>query len=108
MIKVNGKSYTGNNVSIINNEVFIDGKKAEQSEDTKVINITVDANIEKLDVDYCDKLEINGDCRNVISKNGNLEIKGNVTGDVTNKNGNVICREVGGDVATKNGNVTQL
>ena len=105
MVTINGKTYKGNNVSVINNEVFIDGKRADQTEDTKVINITIDGKVETLDVDYCDKLEITGDCGNVSSKNGNIQVKGNVSGDVTNKNGNIVCRDVGGDAETKNGDV---
>jgi hypothetical protein len=106
MVTINGKNYKGNNVSVINNEVFIDGKRADQTEDAKVINITIEGSIQELDVDYCDKLEITGDCGSVTSKNGNIQVKGNVSGDVTNKNGNIVCRDVGGDAETKNGDVT--
>jgi len=105
MIKINGKTYKGNNVSIINGQVIIDGKKADTPEDEKVINITIDGNIKTLDVDYCNKLEMTGDCESVTSKNGNIQVKGNVTGDVNNKNGNIVCRNIGGNAETKNGDV---
>lgn len=105
MITINGKSFKGNNVSIINNEVIIDGKKANSDDDSKIINISIDGNIESLNVDYCEKIEVVGECESVSSKNGNIAIQGNVSGDVTNKNGNIICRNVGGDASTKNGDV---
>lgn len=105
MITINGKTYKGNNLQISGNQVLIDGKRVDQQEDEKVINITVEGNIDTLDVDYCDKLEITGDCGSVTSKNGNIQVKGNVNGDVTNKNGNIVCRNVAGDAETKNGDV---
>ena len=105
MVRVNGKTYRGNNITIINGEVFIDGTKAEELEDEKVINVVVDGNINTLDVDYCDKLEVTGECGSVTSKNGNIQVKGNVGGDVNNKNGNIVCRDVGGNAETKNGDV---
>ena len=104
MISINGKTYKGNNVSVINGQVYIDGVKKVASEE-KVINITIEGDINELKVDVCDKLEVTGNCHTVNSTNGNIQVKGNVSGDVTNKNGNIICKEVGGDATTKNGNV---
>ncbi len=105
MVTINGKTYKGNNLQISGNQVFIDGKQVGPQEGETTINITVDSNVQTLDVDYCDKLEITGDCGNVTSKNGDIQVKGNVGGDVINKNGNIVCRDVGGDAETKNGNV---
>ena len=107
MITINGKSYKGKSVSIINNEVIIDGRRVNDSDidNAKVININIDANIDTLSVDYCETLEITGDCGNISSKNGNISVKGNVRNDVSNKNGNIVCRNVGGDVETKNGDI---
>ena len=104
MVTVNGKTYKGNNVSISNNKVYIDGK-LENQEDEKVINVVVNGNINTLTIDYCDNLEMVGDCGIVASKNGDVVIKGNVANDVTSKNGNIVCGNVGGNVETKNGNI---
>lgn len=104
MITINGKIYSGNSISVNNDIVIIDGKRVDD-DDKKVINIKVEGNIETLDVDYCDEINITGDCKTVTSKNGNIQVKGNVSGDVTSKNGNIVCRDVTGDVETKNGNI---
>ncbi len=108
MIVINGKSYKGNSLQINDNEILIDGRRVDDQEDQKVINITVDGNIDTLNVDSCDKLEITGDCGNVTSKNGDIQISGNIDGDVTNKNGNIMCRNVSGDVETKNGSIQHM
>lgn len=106
MININGKSYKGNNVTISNGEVWIDGKLADDiNKDEKIINITISANIQKLDIDNCNKLEINGNCKDVTSKNGDIKINGSVDGNVNSKNGNIVCGKVSGDVETKNGNI---
>ena len=105
MVVINGKKYSGNSVSVMDNKVFIDGKRVDQSDDEKVINIVVEGNINSLEVDSCEKLEVTGNCGNVASKNGNIRINGDVSGDVTNKNGDIDCFNVGGDVSTKNGDV---
>jgi hypothetical protein len=107
MVTINGKTYKGNNVSMINNKVFIDGKEVTGDDsDSKVINIKIEGNIETLSIDSCDKLDVIGDCGVVNSKNGNISISGNVNGDVTNKNGNISCGNVSGDVDNKNGNIS--
>ena len=106
MVKINGKTYKGNNVSMINNKIFIDGKEVtDTDDDSKVINIKIEGNIETLNIDTCDKLDVIGECGIINSKNGNVVINGNVSGDVTNKNGNIVCGNVSGDVDNKNGNI---
>lgn len=107
MITVNGITYHGDNVTIKNNQVWVDGIRQFDGKeiDEKIINITIDSNIENLHIDNCDKIKITGDCGSVVSKNGNIQTKGNVHGDVISKNGNIVCRDVNGNVETKNGNI---
>lgn len=107
MISINGKTYTGNSVTVANGKVMIDGKLADQ-DGSKEIYITVNGNVENLNIDYCDSLDIGGDCGTVQSTNGDLKIYGNVWGSVTNKNGNIRCGDVGGNVTNKNGNIKKL
>ena len=105
MIIINKNNYKGNNLQINKNQIFIDGELVELKEDEKSINITVNGNIEMLNVDYCNELKIIGDCKDITSKNGNIQVEGNVNRNITSKNGNIICRNVGGDIETKNGNI---
>ncbi len=101
-IIINNKSYVGKSISISGSKVYIDG--VLQEDDSKKIYITVQGNIENLDVDNCEKIQVEGDVNTVTSKNGNV-ITGHVAGDVTNKNGNITCNNVQGDVSNKNGNI---
>lgn len=104
MIKINGKSFpSGNNISIVNGVVYIDGKKAESNE--KVINIIVDGSINKLEVDMCDTISVNGNCNTVSTTNGDISVSGDVLKNVSTTNGDVDCGNVGGKIKTTNGDI---
>ena len=105
-IIINGKKYEGQNLSIINNRVIIDGKDVtDKDDDSKVINIHCESDINSIEVDNCNKLEVLGDAGHITTTNGNVIIGGNVSGDVKTTNGNVKCENINGSVSTKNGNV---
>jgi hypothetical protein len=105
MIIINGVSYSGNSVTILNNKVIIDGKSVESND--KIINIEVNGNIDSLDVDNCESIKVKGDVGKVKSTNGNVKIEGSVNGDVSTTNGNISCFDVKGSVSTKNGNINK-
>lgn len=79
-IVIDGKSFEGDFISIVNEEVFIDGKPSDGNK-YKSIKVIVNGNLKSLD---CTSAEINGD------------VLGNV--DATN----LTCRAIGGDVDATN------
>ena len=93
----------GNNVSIINNKIFVDGKEIETEE--KVINIIVEGNLDKLEVDCCNSIKVNGVTKDVEVSNGNISINGDVKGNVNNINGNIIAKAINGNCKTINGDI---
>ena len=93
----------GNNVSIINNKIFVDGKEIETEE--KVINIIVEGNLDKLEVDCCNSIKVNGVTKDVEVSNGNISINGDVKGNVNNINGNIIAKVINGNCKTINGDI---
>lgn len=110
-IVINGKrvNYTGT-ISFENGRFFLDGKELEDLEsltkDQKHIEIKVEGDIDRLQVDTCDNLYIEGSCNKVKTVNGEVEIGGNVFGDVESVNGEIeIHGYVSGDVKTVNGNI---
>lgn len=78
-ITINGKTYTGNNISINNNQVYIDGKLQDEVDDDRKIELTILSNVDK-----------------IISEES-IYIKGNVSGNVEAKV-NVNCDDVDGNV----------
>ncbi len=102
-ITINGKTYQGNNISVINNKVFIDGQ--DQTPDSKTINISIEGNVETLKVDVCDKVVINGNVGSASSVSGDIDIQGDVLGGVTSVSGDIKCGTIGGSVSTVSGDI---
>lgn len=83
---VNGKTYRGQNVSIINDEVFVDGQRVEGSDEGRIVRVVIEGDVSLVECD------------------ASVEVRGNVEGDVR-AGGSVNCKAVGGDVhATSNVN----
>ena len=100
---IKNSSIEGNSVSIINNKIFVDGKEIETEE--KVINIIVEGNLDKLEVDCCNSIKVNGVTKDVEVSNGNITINGDVKGNVNNINGNIIAKAINGNCKTINGDI---
>ena len=100
IIKSNGKVTTikGGSIQIVNGKILTDGKEVEEiNTDEKVINITIEGNVERLEVDYCNELTVNGTAKRVHTQCGNVTIKGDVSGDVHANCGSITCGKVEGD-----------
>lgn len=102
MININGKQYSGNNITISGNKVIIDGNDVTPKE--KEINITVNGNLENLNSDVCDSITVNGEVGTLDNVNGDIKC-GNVKGHVTTVNGDVEAGYVEGGVSTVNGDI---
>lgn len=100
---IKNSSIEGNSISIINNKIFVDGKEIETEE--KVINIIVEGNLDKLEVDCCNSIKVNGVTKDVEVSNGNITINGDVKGNVNNINGNIIAKAINGNCKTINGDI---
>ena len=100
---IKNNSIKGNSISIINNKIFVDVKEIETEE--KEINIIVEGNLDKLEVDCCNSIKINGVTKDVEVTNGNIAISGDVKGNVNNVNGNIIAKVINGNCKTTNGDI---
>lgn len=95
-ITINGKTVNvkGNNISVINNKIFVDGKVIETGELKGDVHIIVDGNINKLETES--SATIKGDVLGEV-KSGTSVTCQNVKGSI--KAGtSVSCGTVGGDV----------
>lgn len=102
-ITINGVTYSGeNSIVAVGNKVMIDGK--DVTPDSKVINITVDGNINSVSAQYCQKIVVNGTANTVSSQSGDIECK-DVTGSVETMSGDIDAGNVGGDITTMSGDV---
>jgi DUF4097 and DUF4098 domain-containing protein YvlB len=118
-ITINGKTYVGENISVVNGVVKINGKHVEITD--KIINISVDGDLDTLSVDNAEQITINGDCGTIESGSGNVkanniygdvetasgkvEVVGTITGKVETASGNVSADTIQGSVKTVSGNI---
>jgi hypothetical protein len=102
MVNINGKSFSGRSIVVTNNKVIIDG--VDVTPDSKHIDIVVDGNIDKLDIDMCDNLMVKGNVGTLASTSADVEC-GDVTGSVNTVSGDIECGNVGGSITTTSGDV---
>lgn len=109
-ICINGKTYefTKGNISVINNEVYCDGKLVSNLNEIpeKEIKISIEGNIEgDLNVSSAD-IKVTGDVKgSVQTQSGDIEIDGAVGGSISTMSGDVECGKVGGSISTMSGNI---
>lgn len=102
-IQINGKTYRGDNLSIINGKFVIDNEDVTPNE--KEIRIEVNGNIGTLNVDVCEDLQITGDVDKVRTLSGDITITGNARSKVETQSGDIVCGDVYGNVKTMSGDV---
>ena len=105
-ITINGKTYlSSGNISIVNGTVIMDSEKF--STDEKIINISIEGDMNTLEVDCCDKVSIKGEVGRVSTVSGDIEC-GNVNGGISSVSGDVRCGNVGGSISTVSGDVKHV
>lgn len=103
-ITINGVRYSGNNISINNNEVRIDGVNVTPK-DTLNVNIIVDGNIES--IEGAADVKVLGDADSVSTLSGDVEIGGNVNKNVKTMSGDVkVDGHISGNVKTMSGDIS--
>lgn len=106
------RSFTNiRNMTIQDGRTIIDGIPIEEwnnRNEILVVNITINGDIDSLDVDSCDTITINGNAANVNTKNGNVRVSGNIEGNAESKNGNITANTIKGNAETKNGNICRF
>lgn len=88
-------------------KITVDGKPLSEldQEDEKVINITIDGSVDRLEVDYCSQIIVKGDAKRVHTLNGDIKVDGDVAGDVHTNCGSIECGDVEGDCHTNCGSI---
>lgn len=122
MIIINGTPFHGNNLSISNSKIFIDGKDISKKHDSKNITIEINGDLKSLDVDYCDAITVHGNVHELNSGSGNLNcgnitgdvkvgsgsikvLNGGISGNVKTGSGDIKCGDVGGSIKTGSGDI---
>lgn len=102
-ITINGKTFRGNNVSVVNGKVTVDGKEMEMP-DAKNIHIFIEGDVGTLNID-CGDVQVSGDVAYLTSQQGDVKVGGDVKGTATLNMGDLECTDVFADVSVDMGNV---
>lgn len=104
---INGKTYTGKSVSIINNVVYVDGKEVDTSYSGKpiIVNVVVEGNVESVSTSS-GNVEIRGSVTNISTKSGDVSVQKNCIGDISTVSGDIqilgtvygSCKSTSGDI----------
>jgi hypothetical protein len=103
-VSINGQTYSGNNVSIINGNVVIDGNKQDQVLEGP-ISVVVNGNVDRVETTSGD-VDVTGSTGTVSTMSGSVTCGGNISGDVSTMSGSVRCDgSIGGSVETMSGSI---
>jgi len=104
-LSINGKTFgfKGHSVEVIANDIYIDGKKVEDTFKGDV-SIEIHGDVGNVEIDVCKSMT----CRNVKNleiSTGDCHVHGNVNGDVEIMTGDLTCGDINGDVEIMNGSI---
>jgi len=103
---INGKSYSGNNINVVNGKIIIDGKIQEIDKNLPEINIIVHGDIQIMDIDSCNTIEVHGNVKELQTTSGDINVTGNVEGNSSSTSGNIeIEGYVSGHAKTVSGDI---
>lgn len=87
---------------VVGGKVIVDGK--DVTPDTRDIRIEVHGDVERVDIDACNTIHVNGAVGELTTTSGDVTC-GEVQGNVHTTSGDVRCKDVGGSVQTVSGDV---
>ena len=107
---INGKvirNITGSVITFTGGKMIVDGKPIEDwnDSDEKVINITIEGDVDVLEASCCTTITVKGNANKVKTGSGDVCVEGLVKGSVQTGSGDVRCGDVGEDVSTGSGDV---
>lgn len=92
-------------MTISGGKIIIDGKVANIPTDYPNITINIQGDIERLEVQQCDKINISGNAKRVKTNCGSIDVQGNIEGDAHTNCGSISCNVVEGDAHTNMGSI---
>lgn len=104
-VSINGREFSGRNISIVGDKVIIDGVEHGQSL-VGPISVVVNGNAESVET-TSGSVEVAGSAGRVKTMSGNVHC-GDVSGDVGTMSGNINCHKVAGNTKTMSGDIRGL
>lgn len=103
-ISINGMNINASGSIIVSNgKITVNG--VDVTPDAKEINIVVNGDTDKIQVDACNELFVTGKVGHIKTMSGDVNVSGDIEGSVQTMSGDVDCRKIGGSVSTMSGNI---
>ncbi len=108
MIIINGQVFEGDNLSVSNSKIMIDGKDVtiDGYSTTKNITITIDSPVNNVSL-TAGTITVNSDAGTVSTTSGDINVSGNIKGSVSTISGDVRATSIGGSVSTISGDISR-
>ena len=100
-VTIDGKTFTGNNVTIVNGRVIVDGK-TQDGELVGPITVTVNGDVESLE-NHAGNVTANN-VGEISTGSGDVKCL-DVSGSIRTGSGDIICGAVNGNIRTGSGDV---
>ena len=106
IFKIGSSKYEGRTINIDGDgEVYIDGKLVHIGKEQRVVNISVEGDVENVSGAF-GSIEIAGNAGRVTSASGDVDVAGDVKGDVQSASGDIDAGgNITGSVKTASGDV---
>lgn len=105
VVRVNGKTYSGQRVDIVGGRVLVDGKEQPEVLSGPMVRVTVNGSPESVQTDSGD-ITVNGTAGTVSTTSGDVKCE-SVQGGVSTTSGDVSTRSIGGSVSTVSGDISR-
>lgn len=103
-VTIDGRTFTGRSVSIINGKVIVDGKE-QDGQLVGPVSVTVNGDVEVLD-NPTGTVSVTGSVGAVKTMSGDVHCK-DVSGSVSTMSGDVTCGTIGGSASTMSGDINR-
>jgi cytoskeletal protein CcmA (bactofilin family) len=106
--RVGGKVYNGRNIQICNGKVIIDGVTVADSSTSTIGDITIEGNVESLNIDMVQKVIVKGSVKSLESSQGDVYVEGSVEGSIESSMGDISVKgDVKGNCKTSMGDINR-
>ena len=100
-VTINGQTFQGGNVSIINGKVIIDGKEQSDVSGCQTVNVVVNGNVSK-GLTCSGNATINGNVIGYVDAGNGVDVSGDVEGDIDAGNSVTVHGSCNGDIDAGN------
>lgn len=104
-VKINGVKYTGQKISIIHDDVFVDGVLQGSNIPDRNVSVSIIGDVTRIKTHSGD-VQVYGNVSQLSTDSGDVHCN-DILGYVRTLSGDVLCRDVGGSITTISGDINK-